>query len=82
MPLDFVRIALPAGAKVTMPASAYAFLRQIIWILDDDLVFVERGARHLLSIGDCLELGPPVDCAFHNESARICDYAVIALRTA
>jgi transcriptional regulator with XRE-family HTH domain len=80
LPLDLVRIELPAGAEVSMPASVYAFARQLIWILDGNLVFLEGDTRHGMSAGDCLELGPPTDCVFKNESERPCIYAVIVLR--
>ncbi|WP_395396166.1 XRE family transcriptional regulator (plasmid) [Novosphingobium sp. BL-8A] len=80
MPIDLVRITLPPGASVPMPASAYAFLRQLIWVLEGELLFVEGDTRHHLSTGDCLELGPPVDCDFRNEAARACEYGIIALR--
>lgn len=80
LPLDLVRIELPAGREVPMPASAYAFQRQLIWVLEGALVFVEGAARHEMQAGDCLELGPPVDCIFRNESERPCTYAVVVLR--
>lgn len=79
MPLDLVRIELPAGKEVPMPASAYAFLRQLIWVLDGELVFLEGHVRHEMKEGDCLELGPPTDCIFRNESKRACIYAVAVL---
>jgi len=80
LPLDLVEVALPPGAAVPMPASAYTFLRQLIWVLEGDLVFVEGDTRNVLGAGDCLELGPPTDCEFRNESGSDCRYAVIALR--
>ena len=79
MPLDLVQIALPAGKTVPMPASAYAFLRQLIWVLEGELVFVEGEVRHEMKQGDCLELGPPMDCVFRNEGTHTCVYAVAAL---
>ncbi|SFI78730.1 Helix-turn-helix [Bosea sp. OK403] len=79
LPLDLVRIELPAGKEVPMPASAYAFMRQLIWVLDGELVFVEGQTRHEMKEGDCLELGPPGDCVFKNESDRTCVYAVAVL---
>ena len=80
MPLDLVHITLPAGKEVSMPASAYAFLRQLIWVLEGELVFIEGSVRHEMKEGDCLELGPPMDCVFKNESRRECVYAVAVLR--
>ncbi len=78
-PLDVVHITLPAHKDVSMPASAYAFLRQLIWVLDGELVFVEGQVRHEMKEGDCLELGPPMDCIFRNETDRSCTYAVVLL---
>src|SRR4029453_19302925 len=33
MPLELVRVELPAGASVSFPASSYAFIRQQIWLI-------------------------------------------------
>ncbi|WP_262525731.1 XRE family transcriptional regulator [Agrobacterium tumefaciens] len=79
MPLDLVNVTLPAGKDVPMPASAYAFLRQLVWVLSGELVFIEGQTRHEMKEGDCLELGPPTDCLFKNESGHDCVYAVAAL---
>lgn len=80
MPLDLVHIELPPGADIPMPASAYAFQRQLIWVLHGALVFIEGATRHELGEGDCLELGAPADCVFRNESAHVCIYAVAVVR--
>jgi len=79
MPLDLVQVTLPAGKEVPMPASAYAFLRQRIWVLEGELVFIEGQVRHEMQEGDCLELGPPTDCIFKNESNVACVYVVTVL---
>lgn len=79
MLLDLVHVTLPAGTEVPMPAAAHAFLRQLIWVLEGDLVFLEGSTRHELHEGDCLEPGPPADCIFRNESGRACVYAVAVL---
>lgn len=80
LPLDLVEVTLLPGTEVAMPAAAYAFQRQLIWVLDGVLTFVEGAAAHLLEAGDCLELGPPVDCVFRNLSGQSCRYGVIVLR--
>ncbi|WBU56707.1 helix-turn-helix domain-containing protein [Paracoccus sediminicola] len=80
MPLDLVEVSLPAGKEVPMPASAYAFIRQLIWVLEGDLTFIEGHVHHELRQGDCLHLGPPTDCIFRNKGERACTYAVIVLR--
>ncbi|WP_260923669.1 helix-turn-helix domain-containing protein [Novosphingobium sp. 9] len=82
LPLDLVEVTLPSDASVPMPASAYAFLRQLIWVLEGELVFVEGNTRHVLAAGDCLELGQPIHCEFINETGVDCRYVITALRTA
>jgi len=82
LPLDLVRIELPAGAEVPMPASAYVFMRQLIWVLKGQLTFLEGDTWHSMSAGDCLELGPPTDCVFKNQSGEPCIYAVLVFRAA
>jgi transcriptional regulator with XRE-family HTH domain len=79
LPLDLVKVELPPGSNVDMPAAAYAFIRQLIWVLEGRLIFIEGTVRHDLHEGDCLALGPPGDCAFRNESELPCRYAVIVL---
>jgi transcriptional regulator with XRE-family HTH domain len=81
MPLDLVHITLPPGAVVAMPAAAYVSRRQLIWSLSGSLVFTEGETRHVLDEGDCLELGPPADCVFSNETAAACTYAVAVLKS-
>lgn len=80
LPMEIVEVTLPAGREVPMPASAYAFLRQLIWVLDGTLTFTEGDTRHDLHAGDCLELGPPADCVFANGTDRPCTYAVTLLK--
>lgn len=79
LPLDLVQVTLPAKKRVAMPASAYAFLRQLIWVQQGELVFMEGPVRHSMHQGDCLELGQPADCIFINNSAKPCTYVVAAL---
>ncbi|WP_319825292.1 XRE family transcriptional regulator [Thalassovita sp.] len=81
MPLELVQVILPAGKEVAMPASAYAFIRQLIWVQDGTLEFVEGDAIHQMEEGDCLELGPPMDCVFRNSGVRVCTYVVAVLRS-
>jgi len=81
LPIDLVQIELPAGSDIPMPASAYALARQLIWLTQGELVFVEGDTRHEMKAGDCLELGPPNDCRFINETAETCVYLVVRLNT-
>ncbi|WP_312525355.1 XRE family transcriptional regulator [Paracoccus sp. (in: a-proteobacteria)] len=80
MPVDLVEITLPAGKEVPMPASAYSAIRQLIWVRDGQLTFVEGPVQHHLDPGDCLRLGQPSDCIFRNDTQQSCTYAVIVLR--
>ena len=80
LPLDLVRVELPAGAVVEYPAAAYAFMRQLVWVLEGRLVFVEGEVAHDMGPGDCLELGPPADCAFRAPGPEPCVYLVVVLR--
>lgn len=79
LPIDLVQIELPAGSDIPMPASAYALARQLIWLQEGELVFVEGDTRHEMRAGDCLELGPPNDCRFINENDTPCRYLVVRL---
>lgn len=80
LPVEIVEVTLPAGRQVPMPAAAYAFLRQLIWVLAGDLTFIEGDTRHEMHEGDCLELGPPADCLFKNDTDRDCVYAITLLK--
>jgi len=79
LPIDLVQVELPAGSDVPMPASSYALARQLIWLQSGELVFQEGDTRHEMHAGDCLELGPPTDCRFINETNETCIYLVVRL---
>jgi len=75
--LELVEVELPGGATVPMPAGAYQFLDQQIWVLGGRLRFVEGDEVHDLDEGDCLQLGAPADCAFVNPTDLPCRYLVV-----
>ncbi|HWC78564.1 MAG TPA: XRE family transcriptional regulator [Pseudonocardiaceae bacterium] len=75
-PLELVDVVLPPGAEVAYAADTYAFIHQQIWVLDGQLLFREGEIEHRLDAGDCLQLGPPQDCAFVNPGERDCRYLV------
>jgi transcriptional regulator with XRE-family HTH domain len=81
-PLELVEVELPAGARVSYPADAYSFIHQQIWVLHGRLLFREGETEHDLRPGDCLQLGPPAPCTFHNPGARACRYLVALTRRA
>jgi transcriptional regulator with XRE-family HTH domain len=78
--IELVEAELPPGARIGYPASAYAFIRQQIWIMAGTLDFIEGGASMRLEPGDCLELGPPSECSFVNASTEPVRYLVVLVR--
>lgn len=78
--LELVQAELPPGARIAYPASAYAFIRQQIWIQSGTLDFTENEQTMRLGPGDCLELGPPSDCVFANTSGEPVRYLVVVVR--
>lgn len=78
--LELVEVALPPGARIAFPAASYAFMHQQIWVLEGHLSFDEGSETHELDAGDCLELGPPADCAFANRGAAPCRYLVAVVK--
>lgn len=79
-PIDIIDVEFPPGKESSFPALSYVNRKHLIWVLRGELVFLEGGVRHEMTEGDCLELGPPNDCTFKNESSESCRYAVIVLR--
>lgn len=80
LPLDVVEVELPPGAEVDYPASAFAFVRQVVWDLAGVLTIREGGVEHELHPGDSLEFGPPSEVGFRNGTAESCRYAVLVLK--
>jgi transcriptional regulator with XRE-family HTH domain len=80
LPLELVEVDLPAGSLVAAPASAYAFIRQVLWVLDGAVTIIEGEQRTALQAGDRLEFGPPADVVFQNETDTPCRYLVAVVR--
>lgn len=80
IPVDLVSIVLPANTAVPMPAISYLSRRQLIWVIEGKLTFIEGSTTFEMSPGDCLELGDPADCIFKNDTGDLCRYAVIVLK--
>ncbi|WP_165217442.1 helix-turn-helix domain-containing protein [Affinirhizobium pseudoryzae] len=78
--LELIEVTLPAGVRVPYPASAFAFQRQQILLLEGRLDFTEGEVVHELSAGDCLELGAPQPCVFFNPSDVSARYLVALTR--
>jgi transcriptional regulator with XRE-family HTH domain len=64
IPLDVVQIELPAGASVTFPARNYASVRQLIWVSDGCLTFIEGELVHKLTREIALNLDLPPTAPF------------------
>lgn len=80
-PLDLVEGLLPPGQSVDYPAAAFAFVQdQQILLLEGRLDFTQGAVVHAMQAGDCLRLGPPAPCRFHNPGAAACRYIVALLR--
>jgi transcriptional regulator with XRE-family HTH domain len=79
-PAEIAEIRLPAGARVPYPAAAFAFVRQVVWVLDGHLTFHEGDTTHELDAGDTIELGEPAPCVFANTADTECRYAVVLTR--
>jgi len=79
-PIEIVSVDLPAGAKVLFPASIYAVFHQTVWVLAGRLTLAEGETEYHLDVGDCLELGPPSECTFRNQTDKSCRYIVAAGR--
>lgn len=80
MPLELIRVSLPAGARVSFPAASYAFIKQQIWLIGGRLDFTEGDVVHKLEPGDCLALGAPSDCIFHAPGPEAAEYLVALVR--
>lgn len=80
-PVELVRVELPARQKVTLPASSYAHIRQLVWVQTGNLFITEGGERHELAAGDCLGFGSPANTTFANETNAACVYVVALARS-
>ena len=79
-PLELVRVELPPAARVPFPAASYAFIRQVVWVLEGELTVVEGGQETKLATGDSYAFGEPADSAFVNPGTRPCAYLVAVAR--
>ena len=81
-PAAVTEVTLPPGARVPYPAGAYAFIAQLVWVLDGQLTLADGPAVHVLAAGDSFELGEPRPREFRNEAAGDCRYLVVVTRKA
>lgn len=78
--IELVDAELPPSARISYPASSYAFIRQQIWVQSGTLDFREGETMKRLQAGDCLELGAPSDCSFSNPGPEPVRYLVVVVR--
>ncbi|GIE83758.1 XRE family transcriptional regulator [Actinoplanes regularis] len=76
-PAQLVEVELPPGASVAYPADSFALARHQIYVLGGRLRFREGEVVHDLATGDCLELGAPTPCEYHNPGTETCRYLVV-----
>jgi transcriptional regulator with XRE-family HTH domain len=79
-PLELVEVELPPGARASFPTDTYTFAHHQIWVLAGRLRFHEGDTVHDLGTGDCLQLGAPMPCTYHNPSDQTCRYLVALTR--
>ncbi|MFS2031584.1 MULTISPECIES: helix-turn-helix domain-containing protein [unclassified Curtobacterium] len=79
-PADVTEVRLPSGREVAYPASAYAFLRHCIWVVDGALELVVGGEPTRLAAGDRIELGDPADVVYRNPGEEPTRYVVVVVR--
>ncbi len=79
-PVELVGVEMPPGRRVTMPASSYAHIRQVVWVSAGELTIEEGGERHVLSAGDALGFGPPGEVVLANEGEAPAAYVVALAR--
>lgn len=79
-PADVTEVRLPAGREVAYPASAYAFLRHCIWVVEGMLEVVVAGEPTRLGAGDRIELGEPADVVYRNPADQPARYVVVVVR--
>jgi len=79
-PIELVRVELPAGARVALPASSYRLIRQVVWLLEGRLIIEDGPERYALAAGDTYAFGEPSDAAFVNDSKAPCAYLVAVSR--
>lgn len=78
--LELIQVTLPPRVRIEYPASAFVFQHQQIWVLNGELTFEEGDTTHVLEAGDCLQLGFPTACAFHNKLDTPCVYVIALIR--
>lgn len=80
LPLDIIKVELPAGKSIAYSAASFTHICQTIWVYEGELTFTEGLETHQLNEGDVLELGSPKQREFKNQTSKPCKYIVTVLR--
>ncbi len=80
-PLEIVEVTMPPGKSAVLPAASYTFIRQVLWLIEGELVVTDADGRHILAAGDCLGFGPPADVTISNDSNAPARYVVALARS-
>jgi uncharacterized cupin superfamily protein len=72
---------MPSGKSALLPAASYAFIRQVVWLIEGELIVTDADGRHVLAAGDCIGFGPPADVTISNESDAPARYVVALARS-
>jgi transcriptional regulator with XRE-family HTH domain len=79
-PLEIVRVTLPAHQRVTLPATSYAHIRQVVVVQSGQLNIQEDKEHHTLQAGDALGFGVPAETTFENATNKPCTYLIALAR--
>ena len=80
-PVEAVEVCMPPGQQVRLPASSYAHIRQVLWVMQGELHLTEGQSTHCLHAGDALGFGAPADVVFANHGDCECRYLVMLARS-
>lgn len=80
-PVELVEVELPQDTRITLPASSYVTIRQVVWVRAGTLRIEEDGQTSVLEEGDCLGFGPPSEVTFVNTGRGTCRYVVALARS-
>lgn len=79
-PIEMARIYLPSGASVTIPATGFERVKEVIHVLDGTLTLSFAGKTELLDAGDSVGITKSADVTFQNDGQALCSYIVALAR--
>lgn len=80
VPVEMAKIYLPAGARVTLPYTAFETVREVLHVLDGSLTIIDGGDQYTLKAGDSYGLSKTAEVTFQNDTANPCTYLVALAR--